>query len=550
MSFSAPLSGARAPQSQAWAEKFVRLFQAGAWRSVRFTGLGPQFPALLLGDAAIARQIYRGTFTFAGHTISCRPAEVFAAPPPSSAWWDELASFDWLRHFDEAGLVLYRAYARAQIVSFAAQRRPTSFQADCRRLLALSRHAHFLLTDSSDAIAAELLGICAREAQRLAALRPRAIADQLRQAVALAAAGLAFRGPAGPCDDALARCAALAAAMILPDGGPADRNPGTLLNLLADFIALREALDHQMLAVPQGLHAAIERGLPMLRFLSHDGASLVVFQGVEDAANPLLAAVLARDPVQGLPLAHPAYAGYCRMTQGRASVIVDCGESALCESPLAFELCDGGQRVAGNCGLPVHASLAWREAARSIRAHATLEVELPGASAAPAFLARRRSSATVAAEFVASPHGTLVKGCNRTFVARTGLIHRRDLFLAANGHDLRGEDQLAREEGQGGDWPDLGFSIRFHLAPGSRATLDRPGNAVTLVLPDRAVWQFSVRGGEPHLEDSIFLATGGAPETCKQIVIRGRVGRPDRINWAFKKLAVPAVKETGTRRAF
>lgn len=550
MFFSAPLSGAHAPQSPAWAERLVRLFHAGAWRSIRFTGLAPRFPVLLRGDAAIARQIYRGTFTFAGHTISCRPAEVFAAPPPSSAWWEELASFDWLRHFEEAGLVLYRAYARAQIASFAAQRRPTSLQADCRRLLALARHAHFLLTDSSEAIAADLLGICAAEAQRLAAQRPRAIADQLRQAIALAAAGLAFRGPAPARDDALARCATLAAAMILPDGGPADRNPETLLHLMADLIALREALDAQMLAVPQGLHAAIERGLPMLRFLSHDGTSLAVFQGVEFAANPLIAAVLARDPVKGSPLAHPAYAGYCRMSQGSASVIVDCGEPSSCESPLAFELCDGGQRVAGNCGLPVHASPAWREAARSIRAHAALEIELAGASAAPTFLARRRGSASVAAEFVASPHGTLVKGCNWSYAARTGLVHRRDLFLAANGHDLRGEDHLAREEGQGGDWPDLGFSIRFHLAPGIRTTLDRPGNAVTLVLPDRTVWQFSVRGGEPHLEDSIFLATGGAPEACRQIVVRGRVGRPDRINWAFKKLAATTAKETGARRAF
>jgi uncharacterized heparinase superfamily protein len=237
------------------------------------------------------------------------------------------------------------------------------------------------------------------------------------------------------------------------------------------------------------------------------------------------------------------------MSQGNATVIVDCGEPALCMSPLAFEFSDGGQRIVSNCGLPVNASPAWREAARGPAAHATIDIEDAGGPLAPSFLGRRRT-APVAAEFVASPHGMLVKGHNSLSAASAGVMHRRDLFLAANGHDLRGEDSLARAEGHGGDWPDLGFAIRFHLAPGLRATLDRAGAAVTLVLADRAVWQFSVRGGEPALEDSIFLATGSVPEPCKQIVIRGRVGRPDRINWAFKKLAAPTPKEASPRRAF
>lgn len=515
----------------------LRLLRGNGLGAAAFSGVGTPLPVLVPGDPAIARQLYRGSFRLAGQTRECRPADVFAMPPPSSAWWDELTAFEWLKHFDAAGLALYRAFARTLLITFAKQRAATSFTADCRRLTALARHAGFLLSGASESVARDILKIAAAEVRHLASQRPRRAADQLRQALALLSAGLAFRGASSLRGAALSRCAALASIMILADGGPADRNPQTLLNLLAELLPLRGGLEAQRVPIPPALAAAIARGLEGLALLSHASGGLAVFQGVDDTAQARIAAVLT-PRAELLPTVwHGKHSGFGHMRQGSASVIIDCGPPAQCHSPLAFEFSDGGQRIVGNCGLPIHPSHSWRAAACSAAAHTALHIEAEDVAGAPAFLARRGAPRQLAAELVETPHGILFKGRNELAAASFGIAHRRDLFLAAKGHDLRGEDSFMRAEGHAGDWPDAGFVIRFHLAPGLRANVDRSGSSVTLVLPDRAVWQMTARGGELHLEDSIFLATGGSPQPCKQIVIRGRVGRPDRVVWAFKKLA-------------
>ena len=105
--------------------------------------------------------------------------------------------------------------------------------------------------------------------------------------------------------------------------------------------------------------------------------------------------------------------------------------------------------------------------------------------------------------------------------------------LAAGGHDLRGEDRfdnIHREE------CGRQFTIRFHLHPSVKASADRRGAAIMLLLPSKAAWQFSARGGTMTLEESIYLAGSAGPRRSQQIVIRGLAGKPGRVNWAFRKL--------------
>ena len=58
---------------------------------------------------------------------------------------------------------------------------------------------------------------------------------------------------------------------------------------------------------------------------------------------------------------------------------------------------------------------------------------------------------------------------------------------------------------------------------------------LALSLPDGSGWQFSARGGNLSLEDSVFLATGGAPIKSRQIVIRGLANEAGIVNWAFRR---------------
>ena len=363
---------------------------------------------------------------------------------------------------------------------------------------------------------------------------------QLLQAVALLNAGLAFRGGEGLRDRALGLCAALTPSLILPDGGPADRNPASLLAFIGDFLPLRLSLEKQRANLPRELHGALERALPMLQMLCHGDDGLAIFQGVSRVDSRLVRAMLALDTVQGRPLAHAPQSGFCRLTQAAANVIADCGKPAQCDSVLAFEFSEGPHRIVTSCGQPEAASPAWKAAASLAAAHSTLSLGNEGYDRVHSFFtrrARRLPADPVGADVIASPHGTLLKAWNARRATASGLVHHRELFLAAGGQDFRGEDRLERSDRRGSDWPAVSFSIRFHLHPTVKASLDRKGTSVALVLPNRDVWQFSARGGGLSLEDSIFLATGGPPRVCEQIVIRGMAGRPERVNWAFKKLA-------------
>jgi uncharacterized heparinase superfamily protein len=516
--------------------------------STSFTGLAPALPVLTEANAAIAQQLYRGIYSFAGHTIECQPTQIFAAAPPSASWSNHLHGFAWLAHLEAPGLVLYRAFARSLVHSWAANRRHTSFEASCRRLMSLSRHGGFLLSGASAHFESRFLHLVTREACQLAKLRPRSQAERLRQSIAVLTAALAFRGGGSLRNDALARTASLVASSILPDGGPIDRSPKTLLNLLIDLVPLRAAMVVQRIAIPYGLNAALERAMPMLRMLSHGDDGLAVFHGVEHTSAAIVRAILKLDAVHGSTLSHAAHSGYCRMNQGQSAVIVDCGAPAICDSALAFEFSDGPQRIVGSCGVPVNASPAWRAAAQTSAAHSTLQLEGAGPRSVKPFFSRKtaREQATlVTAELVASPQGTLIKARNTANAASMGYIHHRQFFLASGGHDLRGEDRVERH---GQNHRPADFLIRFHLHPSVKASANRMGAAIILLLPNKDAWQFSSRGGTMMLEESIYLAGGAGPRGSRQIVIRGTAETSDRINWSFRKLERQA-RQNGAEEA-
>ena len=59
-----------------------------------------------------------------------------------------------------------------------------------------------------------------------------------------------------------------------------------------------------------------------------------------------------------------------------------------------------------------------------------------------------------------------------------GAIHRRRLYVAESGEDIRGEDAVEAADPQP-------FTVRFHLHPDVDASLQQDGEAVLLRLPAR-----------------------------------------------------------------
>ena len=83
----------------------------------------------------------------------------------------------------------------------------------------------------------------------------------------------------------------------------------------------------------------------------------------------------------------------------------------------------------------------------------------------------------------------------------------------------------------------LPYVLRFHLHPSVKATLSKDGETVMLILANRTAWRFAAKGCVIDLNDSVYLAGLPQPRRTQQIVLKGVIGRHDRINWAFKRLA-------------
>ncbi|MBP9175778.1 MAG: heparinase II/III-family protein, partial [Rhizobiales bacterium] len=226
------------------------------------------------------------------------------------------------------------------------------------------------------------------------------------------------------------------------------------------------------------------------------------------------------------PLLSAPHSGYCRISHRSGLLIMDTGAPMECVSPLAIEFSDGPHRIFSNCGMPASASPAWRRAAADIAAHNTAEVM--------SFAGGPQNA--LVAEVISSPQGSLIRSVNE-IAGNTGKVsHHRSIFLSQTGTDLRGEDQISPGESNDSYPGPFDFTIRFHLHPGVKASFNRKGTQIVIVLANRTAWQFMARGGSLTLEESVFLGDPSGPRKTQQIVIRGSTDTAAPVNWALRRV--------------
>ena len=196
--------------------------------------------------------------------------------------------------------------------------------------------------------------------------------------------------------------------------------------------------------------------------------------------------VVKASRVRTRPLRRARDWGYQRLASGSTIVIADMAPpppsritKGGCASTLAFELCDGTQRLIVNCGGTsgtgaIPADLA--KALRTTAAHSTLTL---GDSNSTAIHADGKLGAGVSSVEVDREElegGSRIDGTHDGYAKRFGLIHKRTLALSESGRELRGEDALLPVPKQRRR-QSAAFAIRFHLAPGAQVTPTADGQA-------------------------------------------------------------------------
>jgi uncharacterized heparinase superfamily protein len=134
-------------------------------------------------------------------------------------------------------------------------------------------------------------------------------------------------------------------------------------------------------------------------------------------------------------------------------------------------------------------------------------------------------------------HVQLLEATHDGYASRFGLSHRRRWRLSGEGQWLEGEDVFARE---GTASEAAQAVIRFHLAPGIRASRVQGGRMVMLVLPNREAWQFEVDHGQAQLEESVFFSATNGTRRTEQIALAVDPVNTPSIRWRLVRLAPPS----------
>jgi len=529
-------------------------------------GLALPLASLHKGNSARVAALYRGDFSFCGKTYARSEDNIFDEKNMPSDWLERLHGFAWLTDMSAAGRELARAQSRTLITEWIAFpklpgpaiRAGIAGRTDvmARRVISWLQHAPFVLNNCPDSFPDRFFASLSQQTRCLykrSCTEKRSL-KRLQAAIAVACASVALAGFESLRGRAFDRLSNELDSQILADGGHVSRNPQILRDLLADLVPVRMALEAARLEVPASLNGALERMLPALRFFTYADGGLAVFNGVNDTRAGLVRAILGTDSVCGTPLSHARHSGYVRLQQGNSTIMVDAGKPAMpaindkaTASVLAFEFSDGGARLVTNCGAIQFGDDAWSAAARATQAHSGLCIDdHPAGGILDGLLTRLAfggpvvlSPPNVSGDLETSRQGSIFTGSQDGYQKSHGVTHHRQLFLAADGLDFRGQDSfdinaLINDRGRAGNAKP--FAIRFHLHPSVRATISQDGASAMLLLANKTGWRFSARGAQLKLEDSVYLPEDGRVRKTSQLVLRGAIGGPEKILWAFKRI--------------
>jgi uncharacterized heparinase superfamily protein len=530
-------------------------WQFGASKTDRLV-IAPQ--DLRTADATRASEIYSGRFAFAGKVVICDRRSPFEMVPPSEEWAVTLLGFVWLRHLRAADSAITRANARSLIddwINMQGGWHQTGWRPDIlsRRIICWLSQAPFVLQDADARFYRRFIRSLSRQVRylRRSLNESRDGLPRLQAVIALTYATLCMQGQSGHLRTSVRRLIDELRKQILPDGGHVSRNPGALIELLADLLPLRQLFSARQLQSPQALNNAIDRIMPMLRFFRHGDGNFAQFNGMGPTPVDLLATVLAYDDARGTPVSNAPHSGYQRIDAGQTALLMDTGRPppvVLSQEAhagcLSFELSWKLHRLVINCGLPAVNKENWRQVARATPAHSTVTLnERSSCRFLDSSAARRllggmpiiSGPRDVPVERETPPGGVMLRASHDGYASDCGIIHTRAICLSADGRTLDGEDSFTPVAGSTfSERAEDEYAIRFHLHPAIKASRLADGRGVILLLSDRELWTFATLADAVQIEESVYLAGTDGPRRTVQIVIYGHVASQAAVRWSFR----------------
>ena len=510
--------------------------------SLRITRV-PDAPALPVrdpwpGDPGRGARLLKGELELAGAVRALRPGG-----------WNETGgqavlrvaahSFGWLRDLRALGTDAARLRARALVSEWinAPPPDPLAYRPDVvgARISAWLGHYDFFAATADDAFRQRLMARLVSDARGLSAALPAEELDAraLTALKGLISAAVALPEHVGFLARALKFLPQEISRQVLADGCHVERSPAAQLAALQDLTEIRALLQAAQTQPPPPLTNAIERMAPALRVMRHGDGGLALFNGSKEETPALIDLVLTQAGRGGRGPSALMEGGFQRLQAGRSVLLVDCGappppglDRNAHAGTLSMELSVGRDRLIVNCGAFPGGPTEWRDATRATAAHSTLVIaDLSSSELKPEGLGRR--PATVEAQRQEANGAHWLEASHDGWKQVFGAIHRRRLYMAESGDDIRGEDAVEAPTPQP-------YTVRFHLHPDVSASVQQDGEAVLLRLRSGG-WRLRADGARVTLEESVYLG-GPEPRRSEQVVLTGYADGPQQVKWAISKV--------------
>lgn len=495
------------------------------------------------GNAARGEALLAKHMAFCGTAID-DPKPFWQPEIASAGWLQELHSFCWLRDMRAANHIQARTRGREWIFDWIQTHNhvrgiPFETETLARRINHWLLQQDFLAVAADPAFLEKFYISLYRQCAHLGRILPYAAQGSvlILALKALIMAGLAFAvsGWRVKGERLLAEEIAI---QFDSSGFHIERSPWRSLVLLHHLSSLRRAYTAANQRPPEYLQKLVERMTMALETLVHPDGGLALFNGSDEGPRPVIAELLRRIQMRRLSnrrsdtKGESAFGGFQRIQSGDTILIVDAGlppprgyDSYSHAGGLSFEMSVQGERLIVNCGSFAGAE-EWQAVQRSTAAHSTLTVADTNASLLLEEGGMAAAPVTMGSDRTEEDGQIWLTLWHDGYKDLYDVLHKRRLFLSADGMDLRGEDSIIGTAGHP-------FAIRFHLHPEVKPVLHKNQQSVTLSLPSGQVWHFRMQGGGLLLEESVYLGTPGEVRPSQQLVIEGNSSKTSVIQWSL-----------------
>jgi len=498
------------------------------------------------GSAEKARWlIHGGIFTLEGDQLELHNAD-WNPDGIDDNWIKYIHGFEWLRDLKALGGDKGRMAARAMLENWMCQH-PHFDETNWRAHILGLRLSNWLSSfpffgeSAPEEFQAQFYISLARQVRHLSRTTPGNLSGiPLLHAIrGLAFAGLAMEGREQLLEQSLNLLHKEIGRQILTDGGHASRSPQQLLEAVVVLIDIRSALRQGGYPCPDRIQHALDRAVPALRFFRHADRAFAVFNGSQEGHEELMKQVLLQSGSRAKTLNSLPHTGYERLAVGRGLILMDTGkapkwpyDTTSHAAPLAFEMSYGRERIIVNCGShPTNTD--WQDMLRFTAAHSTLVIDDRNACEIHKDGSLSRKPKKVSYDREDKLDMVLIDASHDGYVPVNGITHRRRLYFADQGNDLRGEDTLTCTTGL---TKPHAIAVRFHLHPKVSVSLVKEDQEAILSLPGGTGWRFTASGAPLELEESIYLGEGIRPRKSKQLVIMADMDADTlQIKWALQR---------------